>query len=397
MSAIPLAGNRSALLLLVAFAALPAQAQYVLRADVVSNGATVASGNGYTLRGTVSEPVAGPVAGGAYALGQGFWYPATAGSSGTGGPLVDLTLTPTDPPPPVVIVRGELLRYRAEFAIAPNGPSAFPYWADARLPNGQWRHLYGPVTVNGTPGTTVTRNLQQRVPNNVPLGSYVFRMQVGTYPSPVLDEDGFPVTVIAGEPLAARTRDAGRTARRVAGGEDAARRAAAVRTDVPAPVARRIAAAPDEWWAWDEDGTVLEAGLVQDLRAAPGDTLTRAAAEDAERVRRGAEGEEVAEALPPAAPQALAAPPPTETTLAAPFPNPSDGRTTLRFGLPVAAHVRLAVYDALGRAVVVLVDGAVEAGWHEAAFEGTHLPAGVYVARLEGAARVRTQRLTVVR
>ena len=45
------------------------------------------------------------------------------------------------------------------------------------------------------------------------------------------------------------------------------------------------------------------------------------------------------------------------------------------------ARVRLAVYDALGREVAVLLDGPLGAGTHAAPFDGSALPAGVYVAR----------------
>jgi hypothetical protein len=100
------------------------------------------------------------------------------------------------------------------------------------------------------------------------------------------------------------------------------------------------------------------------------------------------------EAGPP--PSALA----TEVSspaLLPPAPNPFRGSATLRFTLPAASAVRLTVYDALGRAVAVLVDEAREAGQHAVAFEAAALPAGVYVARLEAGGQARSQRLTVLR
>jgi hypothetical protein len=390
--------------------AAPALAQtYALRADVVASGGGDASGSGYTLRGTVGEPAAGPVAGGAYALGQGFWYPAT--NLGPSGPLVDLTLVPLDPPPPVQIQRGEVLRYRAEFAIAANGPSSFEYWAEAVLPNNQVRFLFGPVTVNGTPGTTVTLNLQLRIPNTAPLGDYVFRMKVGQYPGTVYDEDSFPVTIIPGEALAARAaeRTAGRgrgsdapSVRRAPGdaaeAQAAARRALTVQrgavraaeiADVPAEVARRIAAAPEAWLAWDQDGTILEAGVVQDLRFAALDPTHNSAAQ--------AEGDAAGEAAADPAVSASRGEVPEAVVLVTPFPNPSAERATVRFGLPAPGPVRLAVYDALGRRVAVLFEGAAEAGWHEAALFGPRLAGGLYLVRLEAAGQVRTRPITLLR
>ena len=84
--------------------------------------------------------------------------------------------------------------------------------------------------------------------------------------------------------------------------------------------------------------------------------------------------------------------------LGAAYPNPSSGRVTVPFGLAEAAHVRLAVYDALGREVAVLVDRQVEAGAHEAALGASSLPAGVYLVRLTtDGGLAQAQRLTVVR
>jgi hypothetical protein len=80
-------------------------------------------------------------------------------------------------------------------------------------------------------------------------------------------------------------------------------------------------------------------------------------------------------------------------------PNPFADRATLRFVLPEAGPARLVVYDALGRTVAVLVDGAVAAGTHAVVFDPAEagLPSGVYVVRLEAAGLVATQQLTRLR
>ena len=84
--------------------------------------------------------------------------------------------------------------------------------------------------------------------------------------------------------------------------------------------------------------------------------------------------------------------------LAAPYPNPTTGHATVAFSVEDATDVRLAVYDALGREVAVLIDGAVPAGRHERAFDGAGLVAGTYLVRLTTAdGRVATHRLTRLR
>jgi len=79
------------------------------------------------------------------------------------------------------------------------------------------------------------------------------------------------------------------------------------------------------------------------------------------------------------------------------YPNPSAGRTTVRFTLDEAAPVRLAVYDLLGREVASLADGRYPAGTHEARFDGSGLAAGLYIVRLDAGGAVETRRLTLAR
>ncbi len=65
------------------------------------------------------------------------------------------------------------------------------------------------------------------------------------------------------------------------------------------------------------------------------------------------------------------------------FPNPFNPATTLRFSLPEAGHVTLAVYDASGRLVTTLVEGMREAGNHEVTFDAANLSSGVYLYRMQ--------------
>lgn len=82
-------------------------------------------------------------------------------------------------------------------------------------------------------------------------------------------------------------------------------------------------------------------------------------------------------------------------------PNPAATSTALRFDLPEPARVRLVVYDALGREVARLADGALPAGAHTARLYGERLPAGVYLVRFEADGPKgpfqSTERLTLVR
>lgn len=73
---------------------------------------------------------------------------------------------------------------------------------------------------------------------------------------------------------------------------------------------------------------------------------------------------------------------PNEAAVVGNYPNPFNPETTIRFEVRAAQQVHLAVYNALGQRVRVLVDGRVEAGAHEARFDAHGLPSGTYFSRL---------------
>jgi hypothetical protein len=59
--------------------------------------------------------------------------------------------------------------------------------------------------------------------------------------------------------------------------------------------------------------------------------------------------------------------------------------------------VRLVVYDVLGRVVARLVEGEQGAGWHEAVFDGSLLPSGVYLYRLEAGSFTQSRTMLLVK
>ncbi len=79
------------------------------------------------------------------------------------------------------------------------------------------------------------------------------------------------------------------------------------------------------------------------------------------------------------------------------YPNPFNPATAIRFALPEAEHVRLTVYDVMGREVKRLVDGALSAGFHEVSFEGGHLASGLYLYRIEAGAFVDVKRMVLLK
>jgi hypothetical protein len=88
-------------------------------------------------------------------------------------------------------------------------------------------------------------------------------------------------------------------------------------------------------------------------------------------------------------------------SLAAPWPNPSREQTRFAFTLPGGGMARLEVLDVAGRRVAMLLDGALEAGRHEAIWSGGDAagapPSGVYFARLTANGRTYMRRFARLR
>ena len=88
---------------------------------------------------------------------------------------------------------------------------------------------------------------------------------------------------------------------------------------------------------------------------------------------------------------------PAEVTLRQNYPNPFNPETTIRYALPQAGNVRLAVYDLLGHEVAVLVDEPKPAGHHATRFDAGDLPSGAYVYRLQAQDKIMVQIMMLVK
>jgi hypothetical protein len=64
------------------------------------------------------------------------------------------------------------------------------------------------------------------------------------------------------------------------------------------------------------------------------------------------------------------------------YPNPFNPSTMIRCQIPAATHVKLAVYDVLGREVAVLADESFAPGEYAFRFDGGRVASGVYFCRL---------------
>ncbi|HYE95652.1 MAG TPA: SBBP repeat-containing protein [Rubricoccaceae bacterium] len=78
-------------------------------------------------------------------------------------------------------------------------------------------------------------------------------------------------------------------------------------------------------------------------------------------------------------------------------PNPSHDAVAVAVVVPAPQAVTVEVYDALGRRVATLHEGALSAGRHAFTLDGTRLPPGAYVVRATMEGRTLTRTLTQVR
>jgi len=84
------------------------------------------------------------------------------------------------------------------------------------------------------------------------------------------------------------------------------------------------------------------------------------------------------------------------------LPNPSSGRTSIRYGLPRPATVKLSVYSVAGALVRTVAAGDQDPGWYATAWDGNDMRGrkvgtGVYLVRLEAGSFTSTRKLVVQR
>jgi Bacterial Ig domain/Carbohydrate binding module (family 35)/Cellulase (glycosyl hydrolase family 5) len=89
--------------------------------------------------------------------------------------------------------------------------------------------------------------------------------------------------------------------------------------------------------------------------------------------------------------------PPAGFSLQQNFPNPFNPATLIRYSLAKPEHVKLVIYDMLGRPVHILIDKRQGAGAHEISYDGRNLASGAYFYRLEAGSFVDEKRMLLVK
>jgi len=79
------------------------------------------------------------------------------------------------------------------------------------------------------------------------------------------------------------------------------------------------------------------------------------------------------------------------------YPNPFNPSTNIKFSVPDAGDIKLAVYNIVGEQVAVLVDGFTDAGFYNVTFDASSLPSGVYLYKLQSANSVETKKMMLLK
>jgi hypothetical protein len=90
-------------------------------------------------------------------------------------------------------------------------------------------------------------------------------------------------------------------------------------------------------------------------------------------------------------------PVPDVFTLGQNYPNPFNPSTTIRYALPLTAHVKLTIYDILGREIATLVNEEQSAGWKKVQWNGTGYASGIYLYRMIAGRFVETKKFMLLK
>ena len=79
------------------------------------------------------------------------------------------------------------------------------------------------------------------------------------------------------------------------------------------------------------------------------------------------------------------------------YPNPFNPSTTIDYSVPEQANVSLKVFDILGREVATLVNDEKETGYYKVEFNGSSLPSGIYIFRMDAGKFTDSRKMVLLR
>ena len=100
--------------------------------------------------------------------------------------------------------------------------------------------------------------------------------------------------------------------------------------------------------------------------------------------------------------EVLLSPVPEEFALHQNYPNPFNPITTIQYDIPIEGHVKLVIYDILGREVVQLIDQSIPAGYHRTVWNikdnsGISVPGGIYFYQIQAQGYIKTKKMVLLK
>ncbi|RQW00067.1 T9SS C-terminal target domain-containing protein, partial [bacterium] len=88
---------------------------------------------------------------------------------------------------------------------------------------------------------------------------------------------------------------------------------------------------------------------------------------------------------------------PTSVMLHQNYPNPFNPETTIAFDLKSTGHVSLNIYNTIGQIVATLVNRTMSPGRHTVSFNGSSLPSGIYLYRIQADGTTAERKMMLVK
>ncbi len=79
------------------------------------------------------------------------------------------------------------------------------------------------------------------------------------------------------------------------------------------------------------------------------------------------------------------------------YPNPFNATTVIRYSLPKPAHVKIEIFDILGRKVETLAQEEQLAGYHHAIWDAKNQPSGTYFCRIQAGDNAQTRKMVLLK
>jgi hypothetical protein len=88
---------------------------------------------------------------------------------------------------------------------------------------------------------------------------------------------------------------------------------------------------------------------------------------------------------------------PTQFNIHQNKPNPFNSSTDVIYEVPALSHVKVSIYDVLGREIAVLVNQKQHAGKYEVVWDATNFPSGVYFYKLIADNYTQTKKMVLTK